>query len=84
MTIQDHYVHLITVNTNGRNGTGAISVPGVKAGDLILQVVTTADDHHVTSNNYFLGTVGNVDDEIYQFWNSDFSSTNFDFVLFRK
>jgi hypothetical protein len=73
---------LFVVTTNGRNGQGGISVPGVKAGDIILSVVTTSDNHIITQNGYFTA-VQPTDDEIYQHAEGNFSSTNFQFVLVR-
>lgn len=73
----------------GRNGVGAVSVPGLQIGDL-LTLYSTNWDPIVSTNVPFLGTIGGstigvVDtaDEIHQQYTTDYSATTFHLIVYR-
>lgn len=67
---------------SGKNGSGAISVPGLAVGDIVLAAVqdsSTVFDH---GNNPFENVVS-VADEIQQVNSSDLSANSYEVVVFR-
>jgi hypothetical protein len=76
---------LVKATFPGRNGSGTISVPGLKAGDVVLNVTGGGGIYTAASNG---GTspwefIISVDDEIQQIQNADFSPVTIEAVLFR-
>lgn len=75
---------LIKVVTNGRNGSGVISVPGVKAGDIVLTAIrNTSPGVGITESDLFNGKVA-VDDEIYQEGAGNVSAKEYIIIIFRS
>jgi hypothetical protein len=63
----------------GRNGSGPVSVPGVKAGDV---VVMYSNDNHERTEIAFECTI-TTDDEVHQFYSGNWSGDTFVMVLLR-
>jgi len=70
---------VMKVTFSGRATSGAISVVGVKVGDVIVRIT---DPGNTSIDSYFEGMVS-VDDEIQQNTNNDFSTLTFTGVLVR-
>jgi hypothetical protein len=66
----------ISFSFNGRNGTGAISIPGLKAGDQIIRLTQGGTDY--TADPTMMEWVISVDDQIHQI--SGTNLTTYDFV----
>lgn len=69
----------IKATFSGGTAAGAISVPGVKVGDVIVQIADAGD----TARPGYFENMVSVDDEIQQFNSNDFSSITFTAVLVR-
>ena len=77
-------VALFLITFTGRNGAGAISVPGLKVGDRGLFLW----EHPVSSPSLYGSTlwepVVSVNDELQQISSTDFSSTTWDAFILRS
>jgi hypothetical protein len=69
----------LTATFNGRNGAGAVSVPGVKAGDVIM--LTTAGGHAILAQ---FASIITADDEVEQLSGGDATSDTFVVFLMRS
>jgi len=72
---------LILVSVQGINGPGAISVPGVRVGDVVL--ITTYSGNIILGGSSFLEAAVTVDDQIQQ-GSYNFSGTTFGIYLSRS
>lgn len=63
---------------NGRNGTGTISVPGLKAGDAVI-----LNGINNRQNEFPFEAIISTDDQITQWYNGDLSSDDVVLVLMR-
>ena len=72
----------LKVSFTGRNGTGAISVPGLRVGDIVVCGVNVTNTSPIVPGTSY-EVVVSVDDEIQQLTVGDFSATNVVVVVLR-
>lgn len=72
---------VLVASVLGHNGAGAISVPGAKIGDIVLNVRT--DQGTVDSGNGVCEGTVSVNNEVQQISASNLSSITINFMLFR-
>ena len=79
------FTGFITVTFAGRNGDGVISVPGVKAGDVLLRtVITTIGSDHFVDLSHAYRAIVETDDEIYQTAPSDYTGFDYECIVLRR
>jgi len=71
-------VAFVKASFNGRNGTGAISVPGLKAGDAVI-----LNGINNRQNEFPFEAIISTDDQITQWYTGDLSSDSIVLVLMR-
>lgn len=76
---------LITVSFTGRNGTGPISVPGVKVGDRFVYLYSTSvgNVNVITGGSPYMEVIISVDDQVQQTDVANYSTYTFNGVLVR-
>lgn len=77
-------IGLVAVSCGARNGTGAISVSGLKVGDRIISVVliTGGVPAHQNAGD-FVEYMISTDDEVQQLDNSNLSGRTIEFICVR-
>lgn len=71
----------IAFSFNGRNGSGAISIPGLKAGDKIIRLIQGTTDY--TADPTIMEWVISVDDQIQQIISENLSTWAFSAIAVR-
>jgi hypothetical protein len=71
---------LVRASFNGRNGSGSISLPGLKAGDLVFWMLLNGIAGSFAGD---FEPIISVDDEIQQLQAANFSSQSVDILVLR-